>query len=354
MQTENTSTTTSSWLTRQSWRTALIPILFCLLVLGIVSSLAVGAVSLPLHRVVAALLYPSAAHVDPMEATIIWEMRFGRVLLAVLIGAGLAVAGAALQGLFRNPLAAPYVVGASSGAALGATLAIVAGFQGSGAGFGPVPLAAFVGSMLAVTLVYSIAQIGGAAPVITLLLAGAALSSFLNAVVSLLMMLNDQNLYTVFAWLLGGLSGRSWPHLWASLPYMVVGIGVLWLMARPLDALAFGDETAQSLGLPLRWVRLVIVAAASLATAAAVAAGGTMAFVGLIAPHAARLLVGVGHARLIPASALLGALLLLFADDVARTAMAPLELPVGIVTAMLGGPFFLYLLKTRQRELGTR
>jgi iron complex transport system permease protein len=136
------------------------------------------------------------------------------------------------------------------------------------------------------------------------------------------------------------------------MPYMIVGIGVLWLLARPLDALAFGDETAQSLGLPLGWARLAILAAASLTAAAAVAAAGTIGFVGLIAPHAARLLVGAGHARLIPCSALLGALLLLLADDVARTVMAPLELPVGIVTALLGGPFFLYLLKTRQRELG--
>jgi iron complex transport system permease protein len=135
---------------------------------------------------------------------------------------------------------------------------------------------------------------------------------------------------------------------------MVVGLGALWLLARPLDALAFGDETAQSLGLPLYWARAAIITAASLATAAAVAAGGTIGFVGLIAPHAARLLVGASHARLIPTSALLGALLLLLADDVARTVLAPLELPVGIVTAMLGGPFFLYLLKTRQHELGAR
>jgi iron complex transport system permease protein len=333
-------------------RVALIPILMGLLVATLVASLAVGAVSIPVGRVVDVLLHPAAPDVDPMEATIIWDMRFGRVLLAALIGAGLAAAGAALQGLFRNPLADPFVVGASGGAALGATLAIIAGLQWGAAGFGPVPLAAFGGAMLAVVLVYGIAEMGGTTPAIALLLAGAALSTFLGAVVALLLMLSDQNLYAVFVWLLGGLSGRSWPHLRASMPYMIIGIGTLWLLARPLDALAFGDETAQSLGLPLRWARGAIVAAASLATAAAVAAGGTIGFVGLIAPHAARLLIGTGHARLIPASALVGALLLLLADDLARTVMAPLELPVGIVTAMLGGPFFLYLLKTRQRQLG--
>lgn len=333
---------------------ALITTLLGLLTVGIIASLAVGAVSLPLGRVIDILVRPAASSVDPMEATIVWEMRFGRVLLAAMIGAGLASAGAALQGLFRNPLADPFVVGASSGAALGATLAIIAGWQWGAAGFGPVPLAAFAGSMLAVIVVYGIAEMGGTTTAIALLLAGAALSTFLGAVVSLLVMLNDQNLYAVITWLLGGLSGRSWPHLKASIPYMAIGIGALWFLARPLDALAFGDETAQSLGLPLSWTRGIIIAAASLTTAAAVAAGGTIGFVGLIAPHAARLLVGASHARLIPASALLGALLLLLADDVARTALAPLELPVGIVTAMLGGPFFLYLLKTRQRQLGAR
>ena len=329
-------------------------VLLGLLAVALVASLTVGAVSLPLQRVLLLLLHPTAPGVDAIEATIVWDMRFGRVLLAALIGAGLAGAGAALQGLFRNPLADPFVVGASSGAALGATLAISAGLPWGAAGFGPVPLAAFVGAILAVALVYSIAEMGGVTPVIALLLAGAALSTFLGAIVSLLVLLHDQNLYAVFSWLLGGLSGRSWPHLWASMPYMVMGLGALWLLARPLYALAFGDETAQSLGLPLPWARGAIVIAASLATAAAVAAAGTIGFVGLIAPHAARLLVGASHARLIPASALLGALLLLLADDVARTALAPLELPVGIVTAMLGGPFFLYLLKTRQRQLGAR
>jgi iron complex transport system permease protein len=330
----------------------LIPVLLGLLVAAMVASLAVGAVSLPLQRVIEVLLHPTASGAEATTATIVWEVRFGRVLLAALIGAGLAAAGAARQGLFCNPLADPFVVGASSGAALGATLAIIAGLPWGAAGLGPVPLAAFVGALLAVALVYSLAEMGGVTPAVALLLAGAALSTFLGAVVSLLVMLNDQNLYAVFAWLLGGLSGRSWPHLWASLPYMVAGIGALWLLARPLDALAFGDETAQSLGLSLRWTRGAIIAAASLATAAAVSTGGTIGFIGLIAPHAARLLVGASHARLIPTSALLGALLLLLADDVARTILAPLELPVGIVTAMLGGPFFLYLLKTRQRELG--
>ncbi len=328
-------------------RVGLIPLLLGLLVLGSIVSVAVGAVVLPLPRVLRALLQPRAVGVQATDATIVWDIRLGRVLLAALIGAGLAVSGTALQGLFRNPLADPFVIGASSGAALGATLAIVSGF-------GPVSLVAFVGALLAVTAAYSIAEIGGVVPATALLLAGAALNTFLSAIVALVMLFNEQSAYAVLNWLLGGLSGRSWSQLSASLPYMAIGLSMLWLLARPLDALAFGDETAQSLGLPLGRARGVIVAAASLTTAAAVAAGGTIGFVGLIAPHVARLLVGAEHARLIPASALIGALLLLVADDVARTALAPLELPAGVLTAALGGPFFLYLLKTRQGDFGAR
>jgi iron complex transport system permease protein len=328
-------------------RIALIPMLVGLLALVIIVSVSVGAVMLPLSRVVSALLQPTTPSVEATDAVIVWEIRFGRVLLAALIGAGLAVSGAALQGLFRNPLADPFVIGASSGAALGATLAIVTGF-------GPVSLAAFAGSLLAVAAAYSIAEMGGVVPATALLLAGAALNTFLSAIVSLVMLLNEQSTYAVLNWLLGGLAGRGWPQLWASVPYMGIGLGVLWWLARPLDALAFGDETARSLGLPLGWACMAIVAATSLTTAAAVAAGGTIGFVGLIAPHAARLLVGANHAHLIPASALLGALLLLLADDVARTILAPLELPAGVLTAAFGGPFFLYLLKTHQRAVGAR
>lgn len=325
-----------------------------LLLVTLVASLGLGAVSLTPGQVleVLATRTPWGGSVEKVNVTIVWDLRLARALLAALIGAGLAAAGAAFQGLFRNPLADPFIVGASGGAALGATLAITAGLRWSGAGFGPVPLAAFAGAILAVFVVYLVAETGGHAPAVALLLAGAALSTVLSAAVSLLMLLNDRALHEVFTWLLGGLGGRSWSHLKASTPYLLVGLSVLWLLARPLDALASGEETAQSLGLSLPHARGAIVAAASLTTAAAVAVGGIIGFVGLIAPHAARLLFGADHHRLIPASALLGALLLLLADDLARTVVAPVELPVGIVTALLGGPFFLYLLKTRQRELG--
>jgi iron complex transport system permease protein len=321
--------------------------LIALLLATLVISLGVGAVPLAPGQVLDVLLNRDSSAISATEIAIVWDLRLARVLLAALIGAGLASAGAAFQGLFRNPLADPFVVGASGGAALGATLAIILNIGWSGLGFSAVPFAAFIGAILAVAVVYVVAEASGTAPISSLLLAGAALSTLLSAIVSLLLIMNDQPLYEVFAWLLGGLSGRSWPQLWASAPYLLVGIVWLWLLARPLDALACGEETAQSLGLSLTRTRALVVIAAGVVTAAAVATGGIIGFVGLIAPHIARLLFGANHARLIPASALIGALLLLLADNIARTMLAPLELPVGIMTALLGGPFFLYLLKKR-------
>ena len=331
---------------------AIILMLLTAALLGIMTvSLGMGAVFIPPGRVLETLIHPPAAGATSTDATIVRELRLPRIILAATIGAGLAVAGAAFQGLFRNPLADPFVVGASSGASLGATLAIISGLNWQFAGFGPIPLAAFIGALLAVFTVYSIAEMGGTAPAISLLLAGAALSTLLSALVSLLMLISDDTLHEVFSWTMGGLSGRSWPHLRSSGPYMILGLAALWLMARPLDALASGEETAQSLGLPIRKARGIIVAAASLATAAAVAAGGVIGFVGLIAPHLARMMFGSQHHRVLPASMLIGAMLLLLADDLARTVVAPLELPVGIVTSLLGGTFFLYLLKSRGNSL---
>jgi iron complex transport system permease protein len=308
------------------------------LILGLIVSLGVGAVPLTPGQVVAAL---SGNPLKASHRAIVWDFRLARVLLASLCGAALASAGAGFQGLFRNPLADPFIVGASGGAALGATLAIVMGNQGPVI---PIGLAGFVGALGAVLLVYSLSEVSGYGSIASLLLVGAALSTMFSALVSLLMLVRSGALHEVFAWMLGGFSGRSWPQLGQALWVAPIGMMALWLMARPLDALAAGEESAEALGLHLRRSRLVIIAGASLATAAAVAAGGIIGFVGLIAPHLARPLVGASHARLIPASALVGSLLLLLADGLARTLAPPLELPVGIFTALLGGPFFLVLL----------
>jgi len=285
------------------------------------------------------------------EYIIVMNLRLPRVILAAMIGGGLAAAGTAFQGMFRNPLADPFVVGASGGAALGATLAIAFGLSIKVAGFSAVPITAFFGSIAAVFLVYLIAESGNNTSTISLLLAGTALSTILSSAVSLIMLLSDRTLHETYTWLLGGLSGRSWNDLTSTAPFILFGSSALWILSRPLDALASGEKTAISLGLPVKKTRALIVLMASLTTAAAVAAGGIIGFVGLVAPHIARIFFGSSHRRLIPASMLTGAIILMVADIISRTIVAPMELPAGIITSITGGVFFLYLLKTKNGEL---
>ncbi len=319
---------------------------------AVVLGTAMGAVRLPVVDTIRSVLAgPDAITGDPtidMTSVIVWKLRLPRVVLAALTGASLGIAGAAFQGLFRNALADPFVIGASSGAALGASVAIIFGATVGFLGLSPVPAAAFAGSLVAVAVVYTIA---GAAtsggPAVTLLLAGAALSSMLAAVVSFLVVINDTRLHSVYFWLLGGFSGRTWRDLWSVAPYMAAGAAIVALSARALDVLAFGEESARSMGLEVGRARLLVTAGASLCVAAAVAAGGTIGFIGLVAPHVARLVFGAEHRHVIPAAAMIGASLLVLADLVARTIAAPIEVPVGVFTAFLGAPFFLYLLRTR-------
>ena len=328
-------------------------LLTAILALAALLSLGVGAVTIPAERVLQ-ILGSTAVEQDPStDATIVWDLRLPRILLAGLIGGGLGAAGAGYQGLFRNPLVDPFIIGTSSGAALGATLAIVAGLRESVLGMGAVSTAALLGALSAVAVAYSIASIGGRVSIPSLLLAGVALSSFIGALVSLLIYWSHEKVITILGWLMGSLSGRGWSVLGTTTPMVLAGAFVLWLQSRALDSLAFGEETAASLGLRLGRLRVIVVVAASLATAAGVAAGGIIGFVGLVSPHVARLLVGARHAILIPASALLGAFLLVLADDLARTIAAPNELPIGVMTALLGSPFFLALLNTQGRQMAT-
>ncbi len=318
----------------------LLLVLAAVLVLAAAGSLLVGSAEISARRTAEILLGAGS----PLDRTILLDLRLPRVLLAIVVGAGLAGAGTAYQGLFLNPLADPFVIGASSGAALGATVAILVGA-------GALPFAAFLGSLGAVGLVYLLGGSGGSSSPLTLLLAGAAVSTIVGALVSLLMILNDQSLGVIFNWLLGGLSTATWRELSYGAPMIAVGLAALGLLSRPLDALALGDDTARSLGLSVGAFRLVIVLAATLTTAAAVAAAGIIGFVGLVAPHAARRIVGGRSSRLLPASCFLGALLLLLADGAARGLAAPREIPVSIVTALVGGPFFLLLLRRGTGEI---
>ncbi len=326
----------------------LFTILTILLFGFVLLSLSTGPV--PFSTIVQAILYPDWES-NLQIYTIIWQIRVPRTILGILIGAALAAAGTGYQGLFRNPLADPFVIGASSGAALGASVAII--FQSSLwlPAMGTVSFFSLAGALGAVAIVYAIASAGKGAPVVTLLLAGTAMSSFAGAMVSLLMYLNVRQLPILFGWLMGSLTRGGWETIAVIAPMIAIGIAGLWLLARPLDSLTFGEEAAASLGLNLTRFRSTLIIAATVATAAAVAGGGIIGFVGLIAPHTARLIFGARHAIVIPASCLIGAMLLLIADTIARSVIADLELPVGIVTALLGSPFFLYLLMTKQPQL---
>jgi len=312
-----------------------------------VISLAIGAVSIPLSSMVGMLFGVSSAAFTETEAAIVSQLRLPRILTACLVGSSLGAAGVGFQCLFRNPLADPYVIGASSGAGLGVTLAVIIGFHVNFLGFSGISLAALIGSVLAVIVVYGIGSIGGQNSPLSLLLAGVALSSMINAVVSLLMFMNDEKIVVIFGWLMGSLAGNDWHVVRATTASSLVGCGLLWSMSRPLDANLLGEAAAQSLGLHTVKFRLLIVTAAGITTAAAVSAAGIIGFVGLIAPHIARAFVGPRHAWLTPTSAIVGAIILLVSDGIARTVVAPAELPVGIVTALLGCPFFLFLLKSR-------
>ncbi len=280
--------------------------------------------------------------------TIVLDVRLPRILLAGLVGAALAVAGATYQGLFRNPLADPYLLGVASGAGLGATIAFLIPFAASWMAFGAVPLFAFVGAMVAVAVVYSLARVGKTLPVTTLILAGVALGAFLSSITAYLMTISGEELHGIVFWLLGGLSLTNWAEVWTVFPCIVAGIIVIWLYARPLNVMQLDEEQAQQLGINVERVKLILLGAATLITAAAVCFTGLIAFVGIMIPHAVRLIWGPDYRFLLPLSTLVGAIFLILADTLAHTLLAPTEIPVGVITAFCGAPFFLYLLRRRK------
>jgi iron complex transport system permease protein len=289
----------------------------------------------------------------PQDEVIFFDLRLPRVIAAALVGLALATAGAIFQGLLRNPLADPYVIGTSGGASLGAVIGIMLSTPLSLLGFGVVPLAAFLGALGAMALVYQLARIGGRTPVVTLLLAGFAVSTMLGYGVSFLLIVNDRlqlNLPQVYAWLLGGITVSAWSQLLVIGPLIVLTALASLRFGRSLNALSLGEEMAEQLGVPIEREKLLLIVAGSLLTAAAVSVSGLIGFVGLIVPHIIRLVCGPDNRMLLPASGLAGAAFLVVADLLARTIITPTELPVGILTAFLGGPYFLYLLRHSRQE----
>jgi iron complex transport system permease protein len=280
--------------------------------------------------------------------TIILDIRLPRILLAGLVGASLAVAGATYQGLFRNPLADPYLLGVASGAGLGATVAFLIPFSLSWMSFGAVPLLAFTGGMGAVAVVYSVARVGKTLPATTLILAGVALGAFLSSITSYLLTICGEELHGIVFWLLGGLSLTNWAEVWTVLPFVLAGSIVIWLHARHLNVMQLDEAQAQQLGINVERVKLVLLTAATLITSAAVCFTGLIGFMGIIVPHAVRLIWGPDHRFLLPLSFLVGAIFLILADALAHTLLPPTEIPVGVITAFCGAPFFLYLLRRRR------
>ena len=333
-----------------------------LTVLSLVS-LGTGPVSIPPGQVVQ-LLLPGLATPEvegesldagarggtahEAASIIVRRLRPPRVLLAILVGASLGLCGAVMQGFFQNPMADPYIIGVSSGAALGATIALAFAIDFWFIGVHSASLFAFVGALTVTFVVYAVSRRGGRVPTTLLLLTGVAVGSLASATTSLLMITTQTDLHRILFWLLGSFSSRRWEHVHMLWPYALVGAAVLQFYARDLNVLLQGEENAKYLGVDVERMKRILLVVTALLTAAAVSVSGIIGFVGLIVPHVMRLIVGPDHRRLLPASLLGGAILMVAADMLARILIAPAEVPVGVITAMLGCPFFLYLLSRRR------
>ena len=292
----------------------------------------------------------AAAPMDRTTEVVIWGIRLSRVVLSGLVGAALAAAGVVFQGLLLNPLADPFTLGVSTGAALGVALLVMLGAGGSFLGLSPLPLGALAGALGAMVAVLALSrESGGSISKESMILAGIVVSTFLSALISLIKSLYEESLSAIVFWIMGSFSGRGWIHVGFLLPYAVLGLILAFSYHRELDILALGEEQSHHLGVAVSKVRLNLLLAASLLTAGAVSVSGVIGFVGLVVPHLVRVLAGPSHGRLLVLSAFTGALILIWADVAARVLLASgQELPVGVVTALLGGPFFFYLLKSRR------
>ncbi len=326
-----------------------------LLALALLLSVAVGSVFISPANLIQIL----SARIQGLEipaalqpfAVILFSLRLPRTVLIVITGAGLAGSGAAYQGLFRNPLADPYLMGVASGAGLGAVLAMSLSSDQNWLGLLAIPTAAFLGATLTVWIVYQLAKVGRSVPTTNLILAGVAVSAFASSITSFLMLTSTGELYRALAFLVGGNVIGGWKPVLALLPFILPGLALLLTTGHALNVFQFGEEQAQQLGLPVNRIRVLIIVAASLTTAAAVAFTGIIGFVGLIVPHLLRTLWGGDYKRLLPLSVIGGAALLLLADILSRIVLAPQEVPVGIITALAGAPFFLWVLRRAQRQI---
>ena len=324
------------------------------LIAALVLSVAIGPVFIPpgtiLSLLVGKLSGTLPASATDIFSTILFEIRLPHALLILLTGAALAGSGASYQGLFRNPLADPYLIGVASGAGLGAVIAMSIRWPADLLGLYVIPAAAFAGALATVLIVYSLARYGKSLPTTTLILAGVAISSFATSLTSFLMLRSNEELRRATGWLLGGSLLSGWQPVLAVLPYVLVGLGILITAGHALNVLQFGEEQASQMGLAAERVKFLLILAASLTAAAAVAFSGIIGFIGLIVPHLVRLLWGGDYRKLIPLSIISGGSALLVADLLSRVVLAPQILPVGIVTALAGAPFFLWVLRRAKNQ----
>lgn len=340
------------------WRARVFAILglLALLLLIIAFAASIGSVKIPFATTSSILISKLPfIEITPTWAiaheTIVWDIRLPRVILAGVVGAALAVAGATYQGLFRNPLADPYLIGVAQGAALGAVIGFLLPVSLTGFGISTVPLMAFTGALLSVAIVYMLARVGKTLPVTTLILAGVALGALLGAIVAYLAINSAQMLQGIMFWLSGSFSLSQWSEVQVVIPIVVIGSSVILLFSRSLNIMQLDEAQAQQLGINVERLKLILLTAATLVTAAAVSFVGIIGFVGIIIPHAVRLIWGSDYRFLLPLSILCGAIFLILADIVARTIAMPSEIPIGVVTAICGAPFFLYLLRRRAKML---
>lgn len=327
--------------------------LSAILLLSMGVATAIGPMSIPIDKALNIILHqiPFFSNFIPVqwtsaEESVIVQLRLPRVLSAAIVGVALSMAGVAFQCLFRNPMADPYVLGVASGAGFGASIAMVLrlGFSFLGAIYA-IPFMASIGAISTVFLVYGIAKTGTELPVLKLLLAGIAVSSFFSALISVTMALAGEDLHAVYMWLLGGFSLSRWEYIYIAAPTVIVGFIILYAFAKDFNIILLGEEQAKQLGVEVESVKKTVLTVSSIITAVAVSISGIIGFIGLIIPHTMRILVGPDHRILLPSSALAGAAILVLCDTIARNMVRPITLPTGIITTMLGCPFFIYLLK---------
>lgn len=330
-----------------------------LLIVIVIIALGFGAVNIKFLHTLKIVLYKipymdtiiSLDGIKETHMTIIMDLRLPRIIIALFTGAALAIVGCAFQGVFKNPMADPFVIGISSGAALGATIGLIFNLSGNIAGFTGVSVFAFIGAMMTVLVVLKIAAIQKKLPTTTLLLAGISINYLFTALISLMMVLNRHKLESVYLWTLGSFSASSWSEVLLIIPVVIIGSIILWMYSKELNIMLLGDDDAGSLGIHVHRTKKIILSISSLMVAVVVSASGIIGFVGLIIPHIVRIISGPDHRRLMPLSMIIGAIFMVICDTIARTIISPAELSVGIITSLFGVPFFLGLLYQSKKKM---